>query len=261
MYALWKSMEPQLKSFDYDKISHFYDDIEVDSELNQVMLENLDRLFKRRGVSAVWDAACGTGAQALALANLGYKVTASDIGDSMLEQARKKSCLGQITFHKGDLCHFHSGSQDAVISMTNVLGHFNVEQVKEALDNVATSLSTGGVYIADFDNRSFLEFPGRIPQGFFVSGKGQVDGQDVQRLTQAKPVKDGIFDMHDRWVSKNETIHEANWDLKSWYYHEIQELIEDAGFNVVSWSDRKFSTVDLKHVERADSLLFIAEKK
>lgn len=250
-----------MKSFDYDKISHFYDDIEIDSELNQVMLENLDRLFKSRAVSTVWDAACGTGAQALALANLGYELTASDIGESMLAQARNKSCSGKITFHKGDICHFNGGSQDAVISMTNVLGHFNVEQMKAVLDNVAASLNTGGVYIADFENRSFLEFPGRMPQGFFVSGKGQIDGCDVQRLTNAKPVKDGIFEMLDRWVSKHETIHEASWDLKSWYLCEMQELIEAAGFTIILWTDRKFSTVDLKHVERTDSLLFVAEKK
>ena len=219
-----------MKSFDYDKISHFYDDLEVDDEINRCMVESLHDLFSKHGIVKVWDAACGTGAQSVSLTELGYEVIASDIGDNMLEKARSKKCSGKISFSKGDIRYFQPNTVDAVISMTNVLGHFQESSLKEALDNVSSSLVQGGLYIADFDNRSFLEFPGRVPDGYFVSGKGEFRGSIVQRLSKATVRGDGLYHMHDRWVSKHETIHEAEWDLQSWYREEIESLLESCGF-------------------------------
>jgi ubiquinone/menaquinone biosynthesis C-methylase UbiE len=75
----------------YDQLSPFYHLIYADwdasvkrqaSQLDAVIRE----LWEGR-VRTVLDAACGTGTQAIGLAELGYQVTASDISLESLERA------------------------------------------------------------------------------------------------------------------------------------------------------------------------------
>jgi ubiquinone/menaquinone biosynthesis C-methylase UbiE len=250
----------KLKSFDYSKISHFYDDLEVDLDLNSGILENLDRIFKTYGCKKVWDGACGTGVQALALADKGYQLLASDIDGDMLGLARAKKCTGNVQFLQGDICELQVDCQDAIISMTNVLSHFDEGRMKALLKNISASLKRGGLYIADFENRSFLEFPDRLPEDFFVSGEGKFKEQNVKRMTKACSLGDGLYEMTDRWKTEEQVIHEASWDLKAWYRDEIQALLEEAGLVIELWSNRSFGKLDLRQVSQVDSLLFIAKK-
>ena len=79
----------------YDDMATRYDklflDWESESDEQAVIL---DRLFKDRGfdrTARILDCACGIGTQAIGLARLGYDVTASDISDAELEEAKARA--------------------------------------------------------------------------------------------------------------------------------------------------------------------------
>ena len=79
----------------YDDMATQYDklflDWESESDEQAVIL---DRLFKDRGfdrTARILDCACGIGTQAIGLARLGYDVTASDISDAELAEAKARA--------------------------------------------------------------------------------------------------------------------------------------------------------------------------
>ena len=250
-----------LKPFNYDHIASFYDAVEASSELNSTILNNLISRFKEHGVSRVWDCACGTGNQAVGLAESGFKVTASDLSDQMLDMAKDKTESKNISFHQADLTDFRIKAVDAAIAITNVLLHFTEDQLISSFKNIHCNLKPGGLFIADFDNRAFLETPDIIPKGHYLSGEGIIDEKPAHRLTLAENLGEGLFLMNDRWIVEKQTLHEASWHLKSWYKSEIENLLEDSGFKVFEWTSREFETLDLSDISKYYSLLFVAQKQ
>lgn len=83
-----------LQSF-YDNLASQYDKLFLDWQATtkeQSLI--LDKLFKHNGYdnqSKILDCACGIGTQAIGLASIGYNVTASDISDGELEEARRRA--------------------------------------------------------------------------------------------------------------------------------------------------------------------------
>jgi SAM-dependent methyltransferase len=76
----------------YGDAAEWFDALFDDAnQLSTLEASSLDAIFKTAGVQAVLDCACGTGIQALGLAELGYDVCASDISTRMLRQLRDKA--------------------------------------------------------------------------------------------------------------------------------------------------------------------------
>lgn len=120
----------------------------------------LSDLLTRCGAVHVLDASCGTGRQAIPLAQRGFKVVAADPSNAMLERAR----LGagehhvQLPTHRlrfDDLPHRFAGSFHAVIAMGNGLCNLETRlEVARALEALRRCLTPGGVCvlgIKDFD--------------------------------------------------------------------------------------------------------------
>src|SRR5512133_3441878 len=76
-----------------------------DAELEREGL-NLRRFLRDQGVQTVLDASCGPGTQAIALARLGYTVTAADPSAGLLARARQNAAdyglLDKISFVQSD---------------------------------------------------------------------------------------------------------------------------------------------------------------
>ena len=78
----------------YDSMASHYDKLFLDWEsTTKEQAELLNRLFREKGFatsSSILDCACGIGTQAIGLARMGYDVTASDISDGELSEAKKE---------------------------------------------------------------------------------------------------------------------------------------------------------------------------
>lgn len=165
-------------------ISHFYDSIaddyhfwfrDWDSQLDREGL-NLRRFFRDRQVKTVLDASCGIGTQAIALARLGYTVTAADVSPGILERARQNAAqygvTDRITFVQSDFQNLHNtvtGPFDAVLTKGSSIPHLiEDQQIEETLLIFYELLRPGGMLLIGMrDFELLLEdrprfWPGRV---------------------------------------------------------------------------------------------------
>ena len=148
----------------YDNLASQYDKLFLDWQATtkeQSLI--LDKLFKNNGYdnkSEILDCACGIGTQAIGLAALGYNVTASDISDGELEQARQRAIENnvKICFKNADfrtLSTTFSEKFDIVIAMDNALPHMLTKNDMEmAIKSITSQMASGGMFVAsirDYD--------------------------------------------------------------------------------------------------------------
>ena len=139
----------------YDNMASQYDKLFMDwNATTQEQAVLLNRIFNNYGFNTnahILDCACGIGTQAIGLASLGYPVTASDISDGELVEAkaRAKSQGFSIRFEHADFCALtavFSEQFDIVIAMDNALPHM--------LTGEALETAVGQCAAAHADRRS-----------------------------------------------------------------------------------------------------------
>ena len=123
----------------------------------------LDKLFCANGFdqsAKLLDCACGIGTQSIGLAALGYDVTASDISENELAEAKKRADANgvHIRFAKADFCILSdtfAEKFDIIIVMDNALPHMlSAESLASAVESITGRLSTNGMFVAsirDYD--------------------------------------------------------------------------------------------------------------
>ena len=169
----------------YDKMAAQYDKLFLDWQAaTREQAEILDRIIKARGfdrAARILDCACGIGTQAIGLAALGYPVTASDISDEELREAKKRSDENgvRIRFEHADFrCLEETFTEkfDIVIAMDNALPHMLTrEDLGAAVRSITGRLRPGGLFIASIrDYDSLLEDkPPYSPPYIHRTGAGQ----------------------------------------------------------------------------------------
>lgn len=131
--------------------------------------------------SHILDCACGIGTQAIGLAALGYPVTASDISDGELVEAkaRAESQGVSIRFEHADFCALtdtFSEQFDIVIAMDNALPHMLTgEALETAVRSITGQIKQGGIFVASIrDYDSLLDSkPPYSPPYIHKTEKGQ----------------------------------------------------------------------------------------
>ena len=148
----------------YDNLASQYDKLFLDWQAatkEQSLI--LDKLFKDNGYdnkSQILDCACGIGTQAIGLAALGYNVTASDISDEELKEARRRAIKNnvKICFENADfrkLSETFLRKFDIIIAMDNALPHmFTKRDLEIAIKSITNQIASGGMFVAsirDYD--------------------------------------------------------------------------------------------------------------
>jgi ubiquinone/menaquinone biosynthesis C-methylase UbiE len=149
----------------YDAIADYYHLFYRDWRAT-VQRENsaLRRLFRDRNVKKVLDTSCGTGTQTIALAQLGYEVTAADPSFNMLLKAREAAqsynVADDITFVRAgflELPYALVGTYDAVITKGNSLPHLiSDEEIQQALHNFNRLLRPDGTLVIGIRDYDFM---------------------------------------------------------------------------------------------------------
>ena len=142
----------------YDNMANQYDKMFLDwQSTTREQAVILDRIFTEYGfdrTAQVLDCACGIGTQAIGLASLGYRITASDISDGELAEAKERAEKNavQIHFEHADFCALSdtfSKQFDIVIAMDNALPHMlSGEALKKAVTSIAAQTKPGGIIVA-----------------------------------------------------------------------------------------------------------------
>ncbi|MCR5577540.1 MAG: class I SAM-dependent methyltransferase [Oscillospiraceae bacterium] len=149
----------------YDNLAAQYDKLFLDwQDAVREQADILDRIFRNSGfdrTARVLDCACGIGTQAIGLAMLGYDVTASDISEGELAEARERARKNgaEIRFERADfraLSETFAEQFDIVIAMDNALPHMLTHgELETAARSIVGQLRQGGMFVAsirDYDS-------------------------------------------------------------------------------------------------------------
>lgn len=121
-------------------------------------LRLVERAFREIPPGRVLDAPCGGGRVSLLLAGLGYKMTAADLSDAMLEITREKVAANgmQIPVEKQDLEHFTYPDHhfDAIISF-RLFHHFPNAEIRQRVTAELCRVAKNFVALSYFSPYSY----------------------------------------------------------------------------------------------------------
>ena len=203
-----------IQSF-YDHLATQYDKLFLDWQAaTQEQALILQKIFHAQGFDTsarVLDCACGIGTQAIGLAALGYGVTASDISDEELKQARMRAEQSGVTirFEHADFCALSqtfSEQFDIVIAMDNALPHMlSKEALERAVQSIAGQMKEDGIFVASI--------------------------RDYDVLLEKKPPYSPPY-IHK--TEKGQRVSFQTWEWLEECYRLIQYIIDDEGETQVS---------------------------
>ena len=227
----------------YDNMASQYDKLFLDwHAATKEQAEILDRLFAGNGFdrsARVLDCACGIGTQAIGLAGLGYDVTASDISDAELAEARIRAENNgdAIRFAHADFCALSetfSEQFDIVIAMDNALPHMLTHEALEtAVGSIVGRLRPGGIFVASIrDYDSLLQSrPPYSPPYIHRTEKGQRVSFQTWTWT------DDLYHLVQYIIDDGETLETGKFecDYRAVRREEMTELFHAAGCDGVNW--------------------------
>ena len=173
-----------IQSF-YDNMASSYDKLFENWEATtHEQAAILDKIFRNNGYgksARVLDCACGIGTQAIGVARLGYPVTASDISQGELAEARERAAKNNvcIDFAQADFTALEKTFDqqfDIVMAMDNAIPHMlTAEALEAAIRSMAGRMADGGMFVAsirDYD-AMLLDKPPYSPPYIHQTGEGQ----------------------------------------------------------------------------------------
>ena len=132
----------------YDTLAKHYDDLVKDDQATKCWVKWIEDKIEP---CSLLELACGSGEITLALANDGFKVSALDLSERMIDQAKKKDVNNQIQFACQDMKDLSNyGTFDAITclcdSFNYILSH---EEVETFFQEVHNHLNENGIFFFD----------------------------------------------------------------------------------------------------------------
>ena len=227
----------------YDNLASQYDKLFLDWQAaTQEQAVILDRLLVDNGCSKsaqILDCACGIGTQAIGLAALGYHITASDISEGALVQARERAEKNHvhISFITADFCALSetfTEQFDIVIAMDNALPHMlSHHALESAIKSITNQIADGGMFIAsirDYDALLMSKPPYSPPYIHKTAGGQRVSFQTWHWEDDRYKLIQYILDDGDTLqISKFECAYRAT------RREELTCLLMENGCSSVAW--------------------------
>ena len=169
----------------YDSLASQYDKLFLDWQSTtheQALI--LNRIFEDIGfdkTAHILDCACGIGTQAIGLASLGYNVTASDISNGEIAEAKTRATNAnvKIQFENADFCDLSktfAEQFDIVIAMDNALPHMLTStDLENAIKSIINQTKVNGVFVGSIRDYDALlkDKPPYSPPYIHKTNKGQ----------------------------------------------------------------------------------------
>jgi SAM-dependent methyltransferase len=210
---------------------------EQPADSTPVQVELLRRALGLDAGARVLDLACGTGRHAVSLAAAGYAVTAVDLSDDYLSEARRRAAdLGvDVEFVKADvrdLGELQAQSFDAAACMYTSFGYFYDERDNLAVaSEVRRVLAPGGSLLVDVINRDW--FVRRHHPSEFVPAQEAFVLRDFDVTDDGVVLHQNVFDPFTsrlRWTCRRPGGEERTVvDYRMYSLHELWHLLGAAG--------------------------------
>lgn len=126
--------------------------------------EDLDKIIKKYCIGpaeSILDVSCGIGTQVIGLAEIGYKVTGSDLSEMAIQRARNEAIKRRLNIHLSvadmrQVYRHHKRQFDVVISCHNSVTHLQTDDdILTAFKEFYYCVKHGGIClinVRDYDN-------------------------------------------------------------------------------------------------------------
>ena len=196
-----------------------------DTSWNQVSDEFLPTALRWQdtGKKTVLDIGCGRGRHALYLAEMGFKVTATDLSpdgiNQLNEQAKQKNLESNITTLVCDMLDlpFNKGQFDCVVAFHSVF-HTDYRGLKKIINNITNFLNDSGNLYITFNSKSNRAYSDpvneRIDEYTIIKTQGFEKGVPHTHLEY----KDVIDLLSDYKIFKIQHIQDSHHRGDSYHY-------------------------------------------
>lgn len=169
----------------YDNLASQYDKLFLDWKATTCeQAKILHKLFENNGfdnTAHILDCACGIGTQAIGLACLGYNVTASDISDGEIAEAKTRAYDANVNirFENADFCALSktfAEQFDIVIAMDNALPHMlSGTDLARAIKSITNQIKENGIFVGSIRDYDALlkDKPSYSPPYIHKTDRGQ----------------------------------------------------------------------------------------
>ena len=227
----------------YDSMASQYDKLFLDWETTtHEQAQILERIISDHGLgrdARVLDCACGIGTQAIGLAALGYDVTASDISDGELAEARARAERNgmRIRFEHADFCSLSDvfdGGFDVVMAMDNALPHMlTSEDLALAIGSIAQQVRPGGIFVASI--RDYDELLQKKPPYSPPYIHKTAEGQRVSFQTWEWEGENYLLVQYIIDDGEALQVGKFECEYRATRRQELTDLLLASGFGEVSW--------------------------
>lgn len=228
----------------YGKLTKKYDDWSAWDTRLESEIKFFEKLLKDNDVKTALDCACGTGMHVIALNEVGFNVSGSDIDRQMIQQANQNAKTKKISaqFKVSDfrnLSKTYSKTFDAVLCIGNSLSHIlNNKDLQKSLDQMYKVLNKNGVLIIHLRNYQKML---KEKQRFFSYRSNDEIFFYVWDYEPKHVVNVINYDL------KNNKIESCSFDYNPIVKTKITELLKKSGFKKLQFfSDNNFKKFDLK---------------
>lgn len=181
-YIAWFSSPAYLKLYAHRNFKEAKETVE--------MILHRTHLLKKQTVPKVLDIACGAGRHAVAFAEKGCDVTANDLSDFLLQEARRLAEKHKVVVHfsQQDMRMLSAEAEyDLVVQLFTSFGYFeDAHDDERVVQNVVRALKPGGLYVLDFFNaekvrRSYEPLTQRVIEGVLVCEERKIVGDRIRK--------------------------------------------------------------------------------
>ena len=176
--------------------------------------------------SSVMDMACGAGRHSIAFAQKGYKVTAADLSERLIDEAKKNAIKANVNvdFILTDIRYLDLERRfDLVVNLFTSFGYFETDEENWVVIQKAYNLTkSGGFFVLDYLNKNYLE-ENLVPSSVFsrngttVKQKRAIRGNRVEKKITIE--KDGLIN----------NFYES---VRLYDFNELKDILEQTGFRI-----------------------------
>lgn len=206
------------------------------------VLDTLLRSETGRGSLSILDCSCGIGTQAIGLALLGHRLTATDLSPRSIERAREEAeRFGvEITFGTADFCTLEEaveGTFEAVISFDNALPHMmSRDDLLCAARSIRSKVREGGLFMASIRDYDELlkERPGATTPKVIDTPEGRrVYFQVWDWDEDGRAYVFNLFLLSEEGEGWQTVLHDARY--RAVLRDELRDVLKEAGFSDIGW--------------------------
>lgn len=218
----------------------------------QVLLDLILSNVERDKIRNVLDMACGAGRHSIAFAKKGFSVTAVDLSERLLNEAKKNAAESgtKISFVLSDIRNFESTDKfQLAVNLFTSIGYFETDAENfSVIEKGYNNLTDPGYFVLDYFNKNYLELnlvPITVEK---INGKTITQKRYLENSRVIKNVK----------VAQNGSTKNFYESVRLYSLNELKNGLESMGFKILRiFGDYYGKPFD---IDSSPRVIFIAQK-